>query len=195
MSKVNKLKLAKKAAEKIVHGDRLTTYIPAGLASAQPPLGSQLGQRNLNIAAFIKDFNERTAHIKEGIPLPCRIKIKPDRSYELVIHQPPSTYYLKQAAGIQRGAINSKTEVAGMITLKHLYEIAKIKSQDPPLAMMSLKQITEMLVGTAKTIGIKIVRELDPDELGKFLEERAIIDAQQRAAIEEAKEAKKLRTV
>ena len=62
-------------------------------------------QRGLNIAAFCKDFNARTGHYIEGVPLPCRILVKSDRTYELTIHNPPSTFFLKQAAGIQRGAM------------------------------------------------------------------------------------------
>lgn len=75
--------------------------------------------------------------MKEGIPLPCRISVNSDRSYELVIHSPPATFLLKQAAGIQRGAMFPKKEVAGKITLKHLYEIAMIKLQDPPNALLT----------------------------------------------------------
>lgn len=62
-------------------------------------------QRNINIAAFCKDFNEKTANIKQGIPLPTRVKVNSDRSYHLVIHQPPASYFLKQAAGISKGAM------------------------------------------------------------------------------------------
>lgn len=63
-------------------------------------------QRNINVANFCKDFNEKTAHIKEGIPLPCRVKVKADGSYDLIIHHPPSTFFLKQAAGITKGKIS-----------------------------------------------------------------------------------------
>lgn len=96
-------------------------------------------QRAINIAAFCKDFNMKTAEMKEGVPLPCRISMNSDRSYDLTIHSPPATFFLKQAAGIQRGTMTPGREVAGMITLKHLYEIAAIKIQDPPNALLTMK--------------------------------------------------------
>lgn len=77
--------------------------------------------------------------MKEGVPLPCRISMNSDRSYDLVIHNPPATFFLKQAAGIQRGTMTPGREVAGMITLKHLYEIAAIKIQDPPNALLTMQ--------------------------------------------------------
>ncbi|KAF7991528.1 hypothetical protein HCN44_008899 [Aphidius gifuensis] len=195
MSKAaTRMKTVKKMIDKIDHSSKLRTNIPAGLANPSPPLGPQLGQRNINIANFIKDFNEKTAHIKQGIPLPVRVKVFPDKTYDLVIHQPPTTYFLKQAAGIQRGAMNSGNEIAGKITLKHLYEIAVIKSQDPPMALFTLEQIVQMFVGIARTVGIKIVKDLDPDEYAEFLKERAEIVAQQKQQLQEAKEAKMLRT-
>ncbi|XP_063985960.1 large ribosomal subunit protein uL11m isoform X2 [Diachasmimorpha longicaudata] len=195
MSKTaGRLKAALKSTEKIDHSRKLRTNIPAGLAAPNPPLGPQLGQRNINIANFIKDFNERTADIKEGIPLPVRVKVHGDRTYDMVIHQPPATYFLMQAAGIQRGAMNSGKEVAGKLTLRHLYEIAKIKSQDPPLTLQTLQQTTQMLVGIARTCGIKIVREIDPDEYAEFLKERAVIVEEQKQELQAAKEAKMLRT-
>lgn len=120
--------------------------------------------------------------------------MKPDRTFELTIHQPPATFLLKQAAGIQRGAMYPRKEVAGKITLKHLYEIAAIKLEDPPNALLSHEQMCEMLVGAARTCGIEVVRDLDPIEYGKFLEDRkAVVDEQKRDLLEK-REAKMLRT-
>ncbi|XP_014215240.1 39S ribosomal protein L11, mitochondrial isoform X2 [Copidosoma floridanum] len=154
-SSSSRMKFAKKAAEKVIHPPFLKTNIAAGMANPSPPLGPQLGQRNLNVAAFIKDFNEKTAHLKEGIPIPCRIKINPDRSYQLIMHKPPATYYLKQAAGIQKG---------------------------------------KMKLGTARTVGIEVVRHLDSEEYKQFLEERKLVVEQNLKELQEVKEAKMLRT-
>lgn len=88
----------------------------------------------------------------------------------------------------------AKSEVAGKITLKHLYEIAAIKIKDPPNALLTMEQMCEMLVGAARTCGIEIVRELDPEEYGNFLKERATIVEQQKLELQEKREAKMLRT-
>ncbi|EFN64714.1 39S ribosomal protein L11, mitochondrial [Camponotus floridanus] len=193
MSKNVGRKMVKKLVEKVDHSSKLRTNILAGMASSAPPLGSQLGQRNINIGNFCKDFNQRTADMKEGIPLPCRIKVHSDRTYDLVIHKPPVTYYLKQAAGIRKGRMK-KGEVAGKITLKHLYEIAKIKSEDRPLALLTLEQICNMIVGIARTCGIQIVRDLDPEEYKEFLQNREHTIMQHQEDLRLAKESKMLRT-
>lgn len=132
-------RVLRKVVEKVEHNTKLRTDIPAGMAVAGPPLGPMLGQRGINIAAFVKDFNERTKDIKQGVPLPCRVTVNSDRTYKLVIHSPPATFLLKQAAGIQRGAMEPGRETSGKITRKHLYEIAKIKLEDPPNALLSLQ--------------------------------------------------------
>ncbi|XP_020718824.2 39S ribosomal protein L11, mitochondrial [Bombus terrestris] len=195
MSKaIKKGKMIKKILPKIEHPSPLRVTIPAGMANAKPPLGSQLGQRNINVANFCKDFNTRTENIKEGIPLPCRVKVRSDRSYDLVIHKPPATYFLKQAAGIEKGKIKAG-EVAGKITFKHLYEIACIKAEDPPLALLSLQQICQMLVGIARTCGIQIVHKLDPEEHTQFMKERKENVKKFMEELEAARETKILRAV
>lgn len=190
----SKKRVLQQMAQSAIHTSRLRTNVPSGMAAPSPPLGPMLGQRSINIANFCREFNERTANMKIGLPLPIRAKAITDKTFELDIHMPPATYFIKQAAGIEKGTIKPGHEIAGKITHRHLYEIAKIKIQDPPNALLSLQQMTEMLVGVARTCGVEIVRELDPEEYGKFLQERKIIIAQQKKEIEEAREAKMLRT-
>ncbi|XP_050537276.1 39S ribosomal protein L11, mitochondrial [Daktulosphaira vitifoliae] len=195
MSKYNtsRLRQMKQGVEKIQHG-KLRTNIPAGMATPGPPLGPMLGCRGINITAFCKDFNEKTKDYKNGIPLPTRVHVNPDRSYQINITKPPSMYYLKQAAGIQKGAMNPLKETAGMVTLKHIYEIAKIKQTDENLEFRSLEDICNMLISTARSLGIKVVKDLDPSEYQTFLEERKIVLEERKRELQDLKESKMLRT-
>lgn len=196
MSKVSKgLKSAKKLVQKTIHTTPMKTYIPAGMASPNPPLGPMLGQRGINIVQFCKDFNERTQNIKEGIPLPSKVSINPDRSYSLGIINPPISYFLMQAAGIDRGAMNNAKEIVGKVTVKHVYEIAKIKSQDVIYDCVPLEKICLDVIRSAQTIGIEVVHHLSAEEYAKFLEERREIVEQQVAEIAEKKQLKMLRAV
>lgn len=183
----------KQGVEKIQHG-KLRTNIPAGMATPGPPLGPMLGCRGINITTFCKDFNEKTKDIKEGIPLPTRVHVNPDRSYQISITKPPSMYYLKQAAGIQKGAMNPLKETAGMITLKHVYEIALIKQTDENLEFRNLEEICNMLISTARSLGIKVIKNLNAEEYQQFLEERKIVLEERKRELQELKEAKMLRT-
>merc|ERR1712117_566295 len=188
-------RLKKGASVKINHHiGGLKTTIPAQMAVAGPPLATQLGQLGVNIQQFVKDFNLRTSIFREGVPLPTRTTVNPDRSYNLVIHHPTNTYFLKQAAGVKRGAMCPGQEVTGYITRKHLYEIAKIKSEDPPLQMVDLQEICRQLIDTAHSLGIKVVDSIDPEEYQEFLEGRIAVVEQQKKELQEAKEAKLLRT-
>ena len=84
-------------------------------------------------------------------------------------------------------------EVAGRITLKHVYEIAKIKSQDPVWVNIDLEKVCKSVIQCAHTCGIEVVRELDPVEYGEFLEERRQTVAEQEAELLEARQAKMMR--
>ncbi|KAI6223465.1 hypothetical protein M3Y95_00893000 [Aphelenchoides besseyi] len=184
----------KKDVVKVIHNTFLKTNIRAQMASAAPPLGPQLGQRGVNVANFCKDFNRNTEHIKPGVLLPTRIDIKPDRTYDLEICTPTSSWLLKRAAGITRGS-ESRHETAGMISVKHIYEIAKIKSKDKVLVGVPLKNICMQLIKTCNNMGIKVQHEdLDPTTLQAFLDERRDVVKAQLQAFADKKAAKMLRS-
>ncbi|XP_046557877.1 39S ribosomal protein L11, mitochondrial-like [Haliotis rubra] len=184
---------AKKLGPKVVHPPILKTDIPAGQAAAAPPLGPQLGQVGIQIAPFCKEFNERTKDIRPGIPLPTRVRVNPDRSFDITIHQPPVSYFLKQAAGVKIGARKPSREIAGKVSLKHVYEIAQIKSQDPTFKFVNMETVCKSVIGQAHSMGIEVVKKLEVDDYAQFLEERKLEVEEQDQKLEEARQSKMLR--
>lgn len=142
--------------------------IAAGKAAPQPPVGPKLGQMGVNIMAFCKDFNAATAAYVDATPLTVKITAYTDRTADFALRTPPVSYLLKKAAGIEKGASQPGAEIAvGTVTLKHVYEIAKIKSKDDHLAHIPLESMCRSIIGTASTCGIQVVKDLpvgDHDE-------------------------------
>ncbi|KAI7871169.1 50S ribosomal protein L11 [Spinellus fusiger] len=131
--------------------------VSAGKASPSPPVGPALGARGVKAMDFCKQFNDKTKHIVPETPIPTMITIKPDRTFTFVTKSPPTTFLLKRAAGITKGASSPGTEVAGKVTLKHIYEIAKLKQEDANLKHLSLESICGSIIGVAKSVGIEVV--------------------------------------
>eukprot|EP01135_Chromosphaera_perkinsii_P010910 Nk52_evm1s2278 gene=Nk52_evmTU1s2278 len=134
-------------------------YIGAAKATAAPPLGPALGQRGINIMNFCKEFNAKTKNIKPDIPIPTIIEIFPDRTFNVTVQPPPDSYFLKQAAGISKGASDQKT-IVGRLSVKEIYEIAKIKNADPAFEHIPLEAHCRSLVGAARGMGIEVVKHL-----------------------------------
>eukprot|EP00850_Spirogloea_muscicola_P005538 SM000025S08433 [mRNA] locus=s25:758347:759294:- [translate_table: standard] len=151
--------MAQQPARQVVTVIRLV--IAAGGAKPAPPVGPALGQHGLNLMAFCKDFNARTAHLKPDVPVPVQLTAYKDRSFEFNIRSPTVSYFLKKAAGVQAGSGAAGHEPAGVVTLKHVYEIARIKQQDPDCQYMPLEGICRSVIGTARTMGIAVRRSLD----------------------------------
>lgn len=197
-------KVARKAKVALELGGQppfLKIIIPAQQAIPAPPLGPQLGKRNINITNFCNDFNERTKNIKEGTPIPCSITVKSDRSYSLLMTHPPSVYLLRLAAAVKKGASDPGKEVCGYLTLKHIYHIAELKKQDPELFTIDLEKICRMLIGTAHNLGIEVLSREDltavpprfdytPSGYAKFMKDREVYLKQKKEELDLKKQAK-----
>jgi large subunit ribosomal protein L11 len=128
--------------------------IPAGKATPAPPVGPALGQHGINIMAFCKDYNARTAH-QAGSIIPAEITVFQDNSFRFILKTPPATDLLKKAAGVSKGASEVAIETAGAVTQQQVREIAEIKMQD--LNAYDVESAMRMIEGTARSMGIKVV--------------------------------------
>ena len=127
--------------------------IEAGKATPAPPVGTALGQHGVNIMAFCKEYNERTA-AQAGSIIPAEITIFEDRSFTFIIKTSPAADLLKKALGIEKGAGNSGHEKAGTLDRDKLREIAQLKAKD--LNAGSVEAAERIIAGTARSMGIEV---------------------------------------
>lgn len=135
--------------------------VGAGQAAPSPPVGPALGSKGIKAIDFCKEFNARTASYQPGTPIPVLITIKPDRTFQFEMKSPPTGFLLLKALGLEKGHgqpnINSPDGICGELSLKHIYEIAKIKKTDGRHTALELEGICKSIVGVAKSMGIKVV--------------------------------------
>jgi large subunit ribosomal protein L11 len=141
-------------AKKIVGYIKL--QVPAGKANPSPPIGPALGQRGLNIMEFCKSFNAATQNLEPGMPIPVVITAYGDRSFTFVTKTPPNTYFLKKAAGIEKGTQTpGKGGFVGKVTMTQIREIAEKKM--PDLNAKDIEGACSMLIGSARSMGLEVV--------------------------------------
>ncbi|EOA15367.1 hypothetical protein CARUB_v10005792mg [Capsella rubella] len=138
---------------------RLT--VPAGGARPAPPVGPALGQYRLNLMAFCKDFNARTQKYKPDTPMAVTITAFKDNSFEFTVKSPTVSWYIKKAAGVDKGSTRPGHLTVTTLSVRHVYEIAKVKQTDPFCQYMPLESICKSIIGTANSMGIKIVHDLE----------------------------------
>lgn len=127
--------------------------LPAGKATPGPPVGSSLGPHGINIAAFTKEFNDKTAK-DAGLIIPVVITIYQDRTFDFVLKTPPAAVLIKKALGIESGSgAPNKTKV-GKLTMEQVKSIAETKM--PDLNASSVEQAMQMIIGTAKSMGVTV---------------------------------------
>jgi large subunit ribosomal protein L11 len=147
-------------AKKVIGSLKL--QVKSQQANPSPPVGPALGQRGINIMAFVKEFNAKTADIEAGAPVPVVITYYADKSFSLEFKTPPASFYLKKAAGLKpvgkrnrpKASMKPGQEVAGSVTLAQVREIATAKMKD--LNAVSVEAAMQTIMGSAKSMGIEV---------------------------------------
>ncbi|MFC1962501.1 50S ribosomal protein L11 [Chloroflexota bacterium] len=127
--------------------------IQAGKANPAPPIGPALGQHGLNIMAFCKEYNEKTAS-QIGSIVPVEIVVYQDRSFTFVTKTPPATDLLKKALGVEKGSGSPNSQKIGALPQSRIEEIAKVKMKD--LNTTDLQRAARIIEGTARSMGIEV---------------------------------------
>ena len=130
--------------------------IAAGQANPSPPVGPALGQRGVNIMEFCKAFNAETQNSEQGVPTPVTITVYADKSFSFVTRTPPASYFLRKAAGLEKGSEMAGREMVGSVTIDQVREIAKLKMVD--LNANDIDAAAEMIAGSARSMGIEVRR-------------------------------------
>ena len=138
-------------AKKVMTVIRL--QILAGQASPAPPVGPALGQHGVNIMAFVKEYNERTAR-QAGYIVPVAITVYADRSFAFETKSPPASDLLRKAAKVELGAAAPGAEVVGTVSREAVRQIAEAKQED--LNAVDIEGAMKIIEGTARSMGIEV---------------------------------------
>lgn len=130
--------------------------IPAAKATPAPPIGSVLGPKGINIAGFVKEFNDRTAS-QAGMIIPCVITIYDDRSFTFVLKTPPVAVLIRKETGVEKGSGKPNKDKVAKITKSQIRKIAEIKM--PDLNASSIESAMSMVAGTARSMGVEVVED------------------------------------
>jgi large subunit ribosomal protein L11 len=132
---------------------KVKIQIDAGQATPAPPVGTALGPHGINIMDFCKAYNAETES-QRGTVVPAEITIYEDRSFTFVTKTPPAAVMLRQAAGVEKGAQNARTETVGSVTRDQVRKIAETKMAD--LNALDIEGAMAQVAGTARSMGIRV---------------------------------------
>jgi large subunit ribosomal protein L11 len=127
--------------------------IEAGKANPAPPIGPALAGHGINLMAFCKEYNARTAN-RPGEIIPAEISVFTDGSFTFILKTPPASVLLKKAAGIPKGSANAPREKIGRVTRSQIREIAELKMKD--LNAIDLEGAMRQIEGTARNMGLEV---------------------------------------
>ena len=129
--------------------------IPAGAANPSPPVGPALGQRGVNIMEFCKAFNASTESLEKNMPIPVVITVFSDKSFSFITKTPPVSFYLKKAAGKDKGSSEPGRTIGGSVKINQIKEIAENKMKD--LNAANIEGAIEMVKGSARSMGLEVL--------------------------------------
>ena len=127
--------------------------IEAGKATPAPPVGPALGQHGVNIMAFVKEYNERTAR-EMGTVIPVELTVFEDRSFSFITKSSPASELLRRAAGVEKGSGSPRAEKVGTVSRARVREIAEAKMRD--LNAADIEGAMRIIEGTARSMGIQV---------------------------------------
>ena len=133
---------------------KLKLQLPAGKATPAPPVGTALGPHGVNIAAFVKEFNDKTREMGDTV-IPVDMTVFEDRSFSFILKTPPASNLIMKAIGLAKGSANPLTTKAGKITAKQIKEIAEKKM--PDLNANDLAAAEKIIRGTARSMGVEVI--------------------------------------
>ena len=134
---------------------RVKLQIVAGQASPAPPVGPSLAPHGINLMDFVRQFNEKTSRMEEGMIVPVIVTVFKDKKFTFALKTPPASYLLKKAAGIAKGSGAPNKDKVGKVTMKQVEDIARLKL--PDLNANDLEAAKKIIEGTAKNMGLEIV--------------------------------------
>ncbi|MBM3260974.1 50S ribosomal protein L11 [Candidatus Kaiserbacteria bacterium] len=128
--------------------------LPAGAATPAPPVGTALGPAGVNIAEFVKQFNDQTRP-QAGSILPVLMHVYKDRTFTFVVKKPPASQLVLKAAGIEKGSSKPHSQKVGKITKVQVEAIAKDKMED--MNAHDVAHAASVIAGTARSMGVDVV--------------------------------------
>lgn len=135
---------------------KIKLQIPAGGATPAPPVGSSLGQHQVQIMEFCKQFNAQTAN-KRGETVPVVVTVYKDKTFTFELKTPPVSELIKKKINLSKGSSRPNTDKVGKISWSDIEEIAKIKMQDKDFTAFDLEQAKKIVAGSARSMGIDVV--------------------------------------
>ena len=131
----------------------LKLQLPAGQASAAPPVGPALGQHGVNIGEFVRQYNEATSK-QAGTIVPVELTVYQDRSFDFVLKTPPAAVLIRKAAGVDKGSSEPNRTKVATISRKQVREIAEAKL--PDLTANDVDAAMKIIEGTARSMGVTV---------------------------------------